>query len=69
MSRQWTEAGFGSAWPGRWSELDSAFLLMEADLAELGKPVAQAVIDLVAKRFPFDGGYRFSGEETQPDAL
>ena len=56
---QWSESGFGEAWTHRWILLDTAFERMEASLAELGKPVATAIQELMAQKFPFQAQFRF----------
>jgi len=56
---QWKEVGFGADWGRRWNILDQAFLRMEQSLSELGKPVADAIQELITKKFPFGPDFRY----------
>jgi hypothetical protein len=47
---------FGNAWGERWNVLDGAFRQMSEALSRMGKPLADAIIELVDVKFQFNPG-------------
>jgi len=46
-------------WAEKWQALDSSFMNFSKSMANIGKPIGLAIIELVTKKFPFDANSHF----------